>query len=110
MPRDPDDWTSSFDGELFAGRGYTGHEHLMEFSLINMNGRIYDPVLGRFLSPDPYVQLPGYANGFNRYAYCLNNPLVYTDPTGELTWLDIGAGLLLVGGIVGEVFAEQILK
>ena len=37
---------------LFAGRGFTSHEHLPEFGLINMNGRMYDPVLGRFLSPD----------------------------------------------------------
>ncbi|GAB6013456.1 RHS repeat protein, partial [Viscerimonas tarda] len=51
-------------------RGYTGHEHLPEFSLINMNGRVYDPVLGRFLSPDPYVQMPDFSQNFNRYSYC----------------------------------------
>ncbi len=65
-------------------RGYTGHEHLSEFSLINMNGRMYDPVVGRFLSPDPYVQAPDFSQNFNRYSYCLNNPLIYTDPSGEL--------------------------
>ncbi len=48
-----------------------------------MNGRVYDPVLARFLSPDPYVQMPDARSGFNRYSYCLNNPLVYTDPDGE---------------------------
>jgi RHS repeat-associated protein len=42
-------------------RGYTGHEHLPEFGLINMNGRMYDPLLGRFLSPDPFVQMPDYS-------------------------------------------------
>ena len=51
-------------------------------------------MLGRFFSPDPYVQLPGYAGSYNRYSYCLNNPLVYTDPDGELWWLAVGAFLL----------------
>ena len=64
-------------------RGYTGHEHLDSFGLVNMNGRMYDPALGRFLSPDPYVQLPDFSQNFNRYSYCLNNPLMYTDPSGE---------------------------
>jgi len=60
-------------------RGYCGHEMLNEFNLINMNGRIYDPVLGSFLSPDNYVQMPDNSQNFNRYSYCLNNPLKYTD-------------------------------
>ena len=64
-------------------RGYTGHEHLPEFGLINMNGRMYDPLLGRFLSPDNYVQEPYNCQSFNRYSYCLNNPLKYIDPMGE---------------------------
>ncbi|NVO09208.1 MAG: RHS repeat-associated core domain-containing protein [Bacteroidales bacterium] len=53
------------------------------FGLINMNGRLYDPYLQRFLSPDPFVQSPGNAQNYNRYSYCLNNPLMYTDPSGN---------------------------
>jgi len=68
---------------LFADRGFTGHEHLTQFGLINMNGRLYDPLVGRFLSPDNYVQSPGLTQGYNRYSYCLNNPLRYTDPSGD---------------------------
>ena len=49
------------------------------------NGSVYDPVVGRFLSPDPFVQNANYADGYNRYAYCLNNPLNYTDPSGYVT-------------------------
>ena len=63
-------------------RGYTGHEHLNNLGVIHMNGRLYDPVLGRFLSPDPVVQAPHDTQGFNRYAYVRNNPLRYTDPSG----------------------------
>jgi len=84
IPREADNWTAAYAGELFAGRGYTGHEHLEDFNLINMNGRIYDPSLGRFLSPDPFVQAPGYPNSYNRYSYVFNNPLKYTDPSGYL--------------------------
>ncbi|MFQ3579872.1 MAG: RHS repeat-associated core domain-containing protein, partial [Bacteroidales bacterium] len=51
-----------------------------------MNGRLYDPILGRMLSPDNYVQLPHFSQNYNRYSYCLNNPLMYTDPSGEVIW------------------------
>ena len=97
-------------GVNITDRGYTGHEHLTPFGddsnsgfcLINMNGRIYDPVLARFLSPDPYVQAPDFTQSFNRYAYCWNNPLVYTDPSGEFifTALLTPIGLTALGVIV----------
>ena len=76
-------------------RGYTMHEHIDEFGLINMNSRLYNPYLSRFLAPDPYIQEPTNSQNFNRYSYCLNNPLKYTDPSGEkwLPWV-IGAFLL----------------
>lgn len=51
-----------------------------------MNGRVYDPLLAKFLSPDNFVQLPDFTQSFNRYGYCLNNPLKYTDSSGY-TWL-----------------------
>ncbi len=69
-----------------------------EFGLVNMNGRLYDPTLGRFLSPDNYVQEPGNSQSFNRYSYCLNNPLKYTDPSGELFGID---DAILAGAIFG---------
>ncbi|WP_289860730.1 RHS repeat-associated core domain-containing protein [uncultured Muribaculum sp.] len=65
-------------------RGYTAHEMMPQFGIINMNGRLYDPLLARFFSPDNYVQQPTNSQNFNRYSYCLNNPLKYTDPSGEL--------------------------
>ena len=67
---------------LATDRGYTGHEHLDEFGLINMNGRMYDPMLGRMLSPDIVVQQTDYTQSYNRYSYCFNNPLRFTDPSG----------------------------
>ena len=47
-----------------------------------MNGRLYDPALGRFVSADPYVQFPESTQGLNRYGYVRNNPLGATDPGG----------------------------
>lgn len=80
-------------------RGYCGHEMLNEFNLINMNGRLYSPYVGRFLSPDNYVQAPDNTQSFNRYSYCLNNPLKYVDPDGNWAGIDdlIAA---LVGGTI----------
>ncbi|UNY99767.1 FG-GAP-like repeat-containing protein [Zhouia spongiae] len=66
-------------------RGYTSHEHLSSVGLIHMNGRLYDPNLRRFLSPDNYIQDITSSQNFNRYGYVLNNPLMYWDPSGEQT-------------------------
>lgn len=65
-----------------TSRGFTDHEHLDGVDLIHMNGRVYHPILGRFLSPDPNVQFPDSTQGWNRYSYVDNNPLSYTDPSG----------------------------
>ena len=62
--------------------GFTAHEQLDNLDLIHMNGRVFDPRLGRFISADPYVTLPFDGQGLNRYAYVLNNPLAFTDPSG----------------------------
>ena len=71
-----DNVTTSFD------RGYTLHEHYDDFGLINMNGRLYDPLVGRMLSPDIVIQDEQNSQAYNRYSYCFNNPLRFTDPSG----------------------------
>lgn len=63
-------------------RGFTGHEMLDLVGLVHMGGRVYDNVVGRFLSADPFVQAPENLQNLNRYSYVLNNPLSYTDPSG----------------------------
>lgn len=65
-------------------RGYTGHEHLQSVGLIHMNGRLYDAALRRFISPDNFIQDPYNTQNFDRYSYVYNNPLIYTDPSGEI--------------------------
>lgn len=81
------DWTSNTNSG--NDRGYTGHEHLDDVGLIHMNGRIFDPTLGRFMQTDPFVQDPGNLQNFDRYAYCYNSPTTCTDPSGYfLKWLE----------------------
>ena len=83
--RNPDTheaYTSDSIPTPILGRGYTGHRHIAGIGLIDMNARLYDPMLGRFLSPDPHIQSPDCPQNYNRYSYCLNNPLKYVDILG----------------------------
>lgn len=72
-------------------RGFTAHEMLDVHGLVHMNGRVYDPELGRFLSADPLVQFPHSTQGLDRYSYVHNNPLSYTDPSGHLVFFLVAA-------------------
>ena len=102
---------NTYLASITLGRGWCGHEHLLDFGLINLNARLYDPALGRFLSPDPYVQAPDNPANFNRYSYCLNNPLKYTDPDGEIfftTAMIIGISVAaVVGGVSGGLIGAS---
>jgi RHS repeat-associated protein len=97
-------YTPGSEPVLFLSRGYTGHEYLPWFGLVNMNARLYDPALGRFLSPDPYVQNPLFSQNYNRYTYAMNNPLVYIDQDGESLLLLIGGAILgaYLGGLASN--------
>ncbi len=87
---------------LLGDRGFTGHEHLTFFELVNMNARLYDPLAGRFLSPDPYIQAPDNTQNLNRYSYALNNPLKYTDESGEI----IGT----ISGVLSDLFNNVFVR
>jgi RHS repeat-associated protein len=95
-------------------RGFTMHQHLDVFNLINMGGRVYDPDVQQFLSPDPYVQMPDNTQNLNRYVYCLNSPTMYVDPTGEkLKWwqgllIGLGADVLSGGAISGAIITTTV--
>lgn len=107
--RNPSDW--SFNSiPSNAGfqwlRGFTGHTHLPEHGLINMGARLYDPVLGRMLSPDNYVADLQNTQAYNRYSYAMNNPLIYVDPDGNNPVLIVAAGALL-GAYSGGVSANN---
>ena len=119
--RNPANWNDyNVKAPRLIARGYTGHEMLDGFGLINMNGRMYDPVIGRILSPDIVVQNPGKTQDYNRYSYCNNNPLKYTDPSGYIKYAaafpecnayDMSGGMLGVmsgGGGGGGGFFQQL--
>ena len=87
------DWTDGIPGisELegireVTSRGYTEHQMLDDLNLIHMNGRVYDPELGRFISADPFIPDPFSTQSFNRYSYVQNNPLAFVDPSGFIDW------------------------
>ena len=63
-----------------------------------MNGRVYDPTIGRFMSADFVNQDPMDLQAYNRYAYVRNNPLMYTDPSGQFWGWVVAA--------VAEVFKQ----
>lgn len=99
--RNADSWSGYYDGDLMFDRGFTGHEHLTAFGIINMNGRAYDPVMSMMMSPDEYIQNIDFSQNFNRYIYCYNNPLSYCDPSGEsVEWLLYG----VFNGVVNVIY------
>ena len=116
--RDPDTWRACATGSVLprddgAPRcGFTGHETLGAMVLVHMNGRIYDPALGRFLQADPYVQSGSDLQGLNRYAYVLNNPLNAVDPSGyEATGLSAWLADFIIRSIIAsfiETFRHAI--
>ena len=107
-------------------RGFTGHQHVDRLDLIHMNGRTYDPKVGRFMQADLFVQDPADTQSYNRYSYARNNPLNATDPTGFLfselvrvvrdvayivygdgwadpnAWIQLGADLYALAGEFGS--------
>ena len=83
-------------------RGFTGHEHYDCMHIINANARLYDPVIGRFFSPDPFVQAPDFTQNFNRYSYCMNNPVMYSDEDGEI----FGTVLGFFSDLIDNVFVR----
>lgn len=99
------DWSStSFSNPpTWLYRGYTGHEHVPAFDLINMNARLYDPYVGRMLSPDNYVQDPHNSQNLNRFSYALNNPIMFNDPDGNFVLTGLGAFV-----IVSSAFATAL--
>lgn len=80
-------------------RGYTGHEHVWAAGLINMNARLYDPVLRRFMSADDVVPDLFNTQDYNRFGYGRNSPLLYIDQDGHEP-ITIGAALIAIGKAV----------
>ena len=94
------------DTPTFFTRFYTGHEEIPDFGLINANARLYDPVLGRFLSPDPILATSGVPQDYNPYIYARNNPLSYVDQDGEFPFLILAAAVA-VGGFTNVMFNKD---
>ena len=98
------------NGNLVIDRGYTSHEHFAEVGIIHMNGRLYDPLLRRFLNADENIQDPYNTQNYNKYGYVMNNPLMYNDPSGEVFILPMFAAMSTFWGVVatGAVIGAAI--
>jgi len=96
--------------QLLLDRGYTSHEHLWEVGIIHMNGRLYDPLLRRFLNADENIQDLHNTQNYNKYGYVMNNPLMYSDPSGEFFFaaLSLILGDIIAGIITGAVVGATI--
>ncbi len=106
---------TSFSHDSLLGRGFTGHEHFFEVSLIHMNGRMYDANLGRFLSPDNFIHDPYNTQAFNRYSYVWNNPLSFNDPSGEepitiATLLIYAAIGVTINGVINTINGQGFFE
>jgi RHS repeat-associated protein len=88
-------------GGLLIDRGYTSHEHLQDVGIIHMNGRLYDPLMRRFLNADENIQDPYNTQNYNKYGYAMNNPLLFNDPSGEIIFLGIAMALVVKAMIIG---------
>jgi RHS repeat-associated protein len=85
-------------------RGYGAHWQDGESGLIYMGARYYDPVVARFVQPDPVVPEPGDPQSWNRYSFVRNNPFNRVDPTGsfDIGPIDnVGTRLLGAAGVFG---------
>ncbi len=107
--------TRTHSGATLTNYKYTDQELDPETGLYNYGARYYDPMIGRFISPDPIVQAPFNPQSLNRYSYCINSPLMYVDPSGYFslgsffkslfTGIIGGAVFVLSGGTAAPVFA-----
>ena len=111
--RNPATWSGPINGTDDANianttrRGFTGHTELDNFALVHMNGRVYDPTIGRFLSADPFIQFPLDTQSWNRFSYVLNNPLSLTDPSG---YFSLGRILRSITSRIGNWVASTLIK
>ncbi|WP_417430975.1 polymorphic toxin type 23 domain-containing protein [Halpernia sp.] len=95
---------------LLIDRGYTSHEHFAEVGIIHMNGRLYDPLLRRFLNADENIQDPTNTQNYNKYGYVLNNPLIYSDSNGEWFGIDdliVAAASFVIGYVSHGIMTGQ---
>ncbi|MCP3943326.1 MAG: hypothetical protein GY710_17825 [Desulfobacteraceae bacterium] len=91
----------SHTGSNISNYRFTDQELDPESGLYNYNARLYDPVIGKFITADIIVPDPTNPQTLNRYSYCGNNPLIYVDPSGHIFGIDD----ILIGAIIGGIIA-----
>ena len=107
--------TSTQVTESTDDKGFTGQEMLDPLELVHLNGRVYDPMVGKFVSGDPHVTDPLNGQNYNRYSYVLNNPTNDTDPTGfdtgtNLNHSDVAPAFISGTGSSGGAGAPMVVQ
>lgn len=97
--RNPTSWTYTAPSYAYD-RGYTCEELLKDFNVINLNGRLYDPLIGKMFSVDPVVADHTDAQSYNSYSYARNNPLKYNDRSGEVAEVGLVVAAVVAGGLL----------
>lgn len=92
----------SLNPNLKFDPSYTGQTYDIETGLYYYKARYYNPLIGRFIQPDTVVPDAKNLQAFNRYAYVINNPLKYSDPSGHsfFSWFR-----KLLGAFIGALIS-----
>ena len=100
-------------GSPAAGIGYAG-EWRDPAGLVNLRARAYDPAVGRFTARDTFAGVLSAPQTGNRYAYGLNNPYRYTDPSGRFVNWAVSNGPMLTSAfvqatpVIGDAYSFMI--
>ena len=87
--------SSTFIGNVNPIR-YRGYYYDTETGWYYLNSRYYDPEVKRFINADGIIGANGIFTGYNMFAYCNNNPVIYSDPDGKFLF-----GAILLGALIG---------
>ncbi len=104
------DWQTPINSnpaEQTTTRGYTGHEHVDSLNLIHLNARTYDAAVGQMMQADSIIPDIDDSQSLNRFAYVLNNPLSYIDPTGNSVGLPRGSIRRFINFVIGNSIDER---
>ena len=89
---------------------YRGYYYDSDLGMYYLQSRYYDPNICRFINADGYISTGQGLTGYNMFAYCNNNPVMYVDPTGEFSWFAfiVIAACAIIGGFVGNAVANSV--
>jgi RHS repeat-associated protein len=90
--------------DVYAWNGAWGYRHEPNTGGLQKVGvRWYDSTVGRFLQKDPWLGSIAYPLSLNAYGYCVNDPVGFVDPSGEIFWF-------IVAGVAAGLILDEIIE